>query len=250
VSDAVPFTALLRSEWTKLRTLRSTWWCLAVYVVLALGLGWLAAAVTQSAPDAGLAVAAALTGFGFGQLVLVVLGVLVGATEFTSGSAVASFTGVPRRSRLLLAKTVVVGVGAAVVSAVLAVGCAVAARTLTDVSDGGIGFTDPAVLRPLGLQVAVAVAVVVLSVALGTLLRSTAGGVGVGFAMVLVAPPLLAADGRRLPERIADLLPALRVGEDPFLAGPATWTAGVAVVAAWAVGAWLLSAVVLERRDV
>jgi ABC-2 type transport system permease protein len=250
VTRAVPYTALLRSEWTKLRTLPSTWWCLAGYVVLGLGFGWLAAAVTQSAPDPDLAVAAALTGFGFGQLVLVVLGVLVGATEFTSGSALASFTGVPRRSRLLLAKTVVVGFGTALVTAVLACGCVVAARTLTVVTDGSIAFTDPAVLRPVGLQVAVATLVVVLSVALGALLRSTAGGVGLGLALVLVAPPLLAADGRRLTERIADLMPALRVGEDPFLAGPAAWTAGVAVVAAWAVGMWVLSAVLLERRDV
>jgi ABC-2 type transport system permease protein len=250
VSRAVPFRAVVRSEWTKLWSLRSTWWCMAVYVVVALGFGWLAAAVTQSAPNPDLAVAAALTGFGFGQLVLVVLGVLAGATEFTSGSAVASFTAVPRRSRLLLAKTVVVAACSALVTAAVTVGCVLAARTLTEVTQGSVDLADPGILRPMGLQVAVATLVVVLSVALGTLLRSTAGGVGLGLALVLVAPPLLAADGRRLTQRIADLMPALRVGEDPFLAGPHLWTTGTVVVAAWAVGVWVLGAILLERRDV
>jgi ABC-2 type transport system permease protein len=249
VSRAVPFAAVLRSEWTKLRTLRSTWWCVAVYVVVVLALGWLAAAVTDQAPRADFAVAAALTGFGFGQLVLVVLGVLVGATEFTSGTATVSFTGVPRRARLLVAKTTVAAVLTAVLTAALAAGCLVAARLQT-VVPGGLDVTAPLVLRPLAVQVAAATLVVVLAVALGVSVRSTAGGVGIALALVLVAPPLLVADGRRLTERISELLPALRVGEDAFLAGVDRWTIGLAVASAWAVGVWLLSAVLLERRDV
>jgi ABC-2 type transport system permease protein len=46
----VPFRAVLRSEWTKLRSTRSTWWCTALFVLLVGGMGWLAAATTQSAP--------------------------------------------------------------------------------------------------------------------------------------------------------------------------------------------------------
>jgi ABC-2 type transport system permease protein len=246
---SVPFTALLRSEWTKLRTVRSTWWCLAVYAVVVLGFGWLAAAVTEEAPSADVAIAAALTGFGFGQLVLVVLGVVVGASEFTTGSAVASFASVPRRTRLLVAKTAVVTVLAALLSVPLAAGCLLAARLLTSVP-AGFSPVDPAVLRPLGLQVAAAALLVVLAVALGTLLRSVAGGVGLGLALVLALPPLLAADGRRVSEAVSDALPALRVGEDAFLAGVAGWPAGLGVVAAWAVGCWVLGAVLLQRRDV
>ena len=80
--------------------------------------------------------------------------------------------------------------------------------------------------------------VVVLAVALGALVRSTAGGVGIGLALVLVVPPLLAADGRRLTQQLSEVLPALRVGEDAFLAGRRRWTAGLAVAGVWAVGAW------------
>ena len=243
------WSSLLRSEWTKLATVRSTWWCAAVYAVVVLGLGWLAAAVTDRAPRADIAVTVALTGFGIGQLVLVVQGVLAGAGEFTTGMAVASFATVPRRRRLLAAKVLVLAAGTAVLSAVLAAGCALAARALTAV-DGGIPLTDPAVLRALGLQVAFATLVTVLSVAVGTLLRSVAGGTGIVLALVLVLPPLLGADGRRLTRVLGEALPALRVGAEPFLAGPDAWTAGLAVLGAWALVGWVLAAAVLERRDV
>ncbi|MGK5110895.1 ABC transporter permease [Geodermatophilus sp. CPCC 205506] len=249
MSRGVPFPALLRSEWTKLRSVRSTWWSSAVYVVVVGAFSWLAAAVTDRAPAAGVAVSTALTGFGFGQVVLVVLGVLVGAGEHTTGMALASYAAVPRRTRLQLARTVVVAALVAVLSVVLAVGCALAARLLT-VVPGGVDLTDPSVLRPLGLQVLSAVALVVLGVAVGTALRSTAGGVGACLLLVLVLPVLLAADGGPWTERLGEALPALRVGEDAFLVGASTWPVGLVVVGAWALGAWAIGAVLLERRDV
>jgi len=45
-------------------------------------------------------------------------------------------------------------------------------------------------------------------------------------------------------------LPALRVGQDAFLAVATPWPLGMAVVAAWAVGVWAVGAVLLQRRDV
>jgi ABC-2 type transport system permease protein len=249
VSGAVPFRAVLRSEWTKLWSVRSTWWCTAVYVVVVGAGGWLAAAGTDSAAQADAAVQTALTGFGIGQLVLVVLGVLVMTAEFASGMALASLTAVPRRSRLLVAKTLVVLGYSLAFSALLAVSCWLAARTLTAVP-GGVRPDDPAVLRTLGLQVGAAGLVAVLGVALGTVLRSTAGAVGIGLTLSFVAPPALALVGSRLASRISQALPALRVGEDAFLAVATPWRVGMAVLAAWAVGLWLLGAALFARRDV
>jgi ABC-2 type transport system permease protein len=245
----VPVRAVLRSEWTKLRSVRSTWWCTVVYLVVVAAFGWLAAASTQSSVRADLAVGVALTGFGFGQLVLVVLGVLAVSAEFATGSALVSLTAVPRRTRLLGAKTVVVTAWAVLLSALLAVACWLAARTLTAVP-GGVPLTDPAVLRALGLQVASAALVTVLAVGLGAVLRSTAGGVGLGVALVFMLPPLLALAGGAVASRVSQALPALRVGEDPFLAVPTTWPVGLVVCGAWAVGACAIGAVLLERRDV
>jgi ABC-2 type transport system permease protein len=240
---------LLAGEWTKLRSVRSTWWALAVYVVVVGGFGWLAAATTPTAPAAGFAVGVALTGFGFGQLVLVVLGVLAASSEFATGMALATFTAVPRRVRLLAAKTAVVAGGAALLSLLLAAGCALAARTLTAVP-GGVPLADGVVLRPLLLQTVGAGLLTVLGVGLGTAFRSTAGGVGLGTALVFVLPPGLALAGGAVAERLSQALPALRVGEDAFLAVDTSWPVGLAVTAGWAAAVWLLAAVLLVRRDV
>jgi ABC-2 type transport system permease protein len=249
VSRGVPFSAVLRSEWTKLRSVPSTWWCTAVYLLVVGTAAGLAAASTDRAPSAAVAVSGALTGFGFGQLLLVVLGVLAVTAEFGSGTALVSLTAVPRRTRLLLAKTVVVTAWAVLLTAVLAPLCALAARLLTAVP-GGVPLTSRAVWQPLVLQVAAAALVAVLAVALGALVRSTAGAVGLGVALVFVLPPALALSGSDLAGRLSQALPAVRVGEDVFLAVATSWPVGIAILAAWAAGAWLLGAVLLERHDV
>lgn len=241
-------TALLRSEWTKLWSVRFGAWCTVVFVVVVGAAGWLAAAGTQLSPRPELAVETALTGFGFGQLVLVVLGVLAVSSEFGTGNSLVTFIAVPRRTRLLVAKTLVVAGWCAALSAVLAVLCALAAARLTAVP-GGVSLGDPAVLRVLGLQVAAATLVSVLALAIGTVVRSSAGAVGLGTALVFFAPLLVALAPDRVAES-AKLMPALRVGRDTFLAEATTWQTGTVVLAAWAVGSWLVGAVLLERRDV
>jgi hypothetical protein len=242
-------SGVLRSEWTKLRTLRSTWWCSAVYLLVVAAFGWLAAATTSSAPDAGAAVGVALIGFAFGQVVLVVLGVLAVTGDLGGPMALASLAAVPRRTRLLAAKTAVVTVWAALLTGLLAAACVLAARTLVAVP-GGVSAGDPAVLRAAGLQVAGAALVTVLGAGLGVVLRSTAGAVGLGLALVFVGPPALALAGGETASRLSQALPALRVGEDAFLAVPTSWPVGLGVALAWAVVAWALGAGLLERRDV
>lgn len=148
MSDAAPFRAVLGSEWVKLRSLRSTWWCLAVYVDVAAGAGWLAAGTRHTAGSAGAAMAAVRTGFGFAQPALLVLGVLAMSAEFGSGMALASFAAVPRRIRVLVAKTVVVAGVCTLPTAGAGALCALAARTLVRVP-GGVSFGTAAVLRPL-----------------------------------------------------------------------------------------------------
>ncbi|SOE01334.1 ABC transporter permease [Blastococcus haudaquaticus] len=245
----VPFGALLRSEWTKLRSVQATWWCTGLYLLVVGAAGWLAAASTDGAAQADIAVQTALTGFGVGQLLLVVLGVLAVTTEFASGQVLVSLTAVPRRTRLLVAKTVVVAAWCVLLSAVLVVVCALAARTLTAVP-GGVRPTDPAVLRTLGLQVAAAGLVGVLSVALGAVLRSTAGSTGAGVALTFVLPPAFALAGGEIASRVSQGLPALRVGQDAFLAVGTPWPVGMAILGAWAAVVWVGGAVLLERRDV
>jgi hypothetical protein len=249
VSRGIPFSAVVRSEWTRLWSVPSTWWGTAAFVVVVGAGGALAAAGTDTAERPEVAVQTALVGFGFGQLALLAVGVLAVTAEFASGSAVATLTAVPRRTRLLLARTVAVVGWCLLLAVPLAAVCFLAARTLTAVP-GGILPTDPEVLRTLGLQVGASALVGVFGVALGAVLRSTAGALLVGAALVLVVPPVLALSGPRWAERLSQALPMLRVGQDALFAVPTTWPVGTAVVAAWALGAWGLGAVLHERRDV
>jgi hypothetical protein len=249
VRRKVPFSALLRSEWSKLRSVRATWWCTGLYLLVVGATGWLAAASAGTAPRTDAALATAFTGFGVGQPVLVVLGVLAVTSEFSTGTALVSMTAVPRRTRLLVAKTLVVAVWCALLTLVLTVVCALAAQLRIAVP-GGMALLGPDVLRSSGLQVGAAALVGVLAVGLGAVVRSTAGAVGVGLALVAVLPPALALSGGPWEIRLSQALPALRVGEDAFLAAATTWQTGTGVIAAWAVGAWALGALLLERRDV
>lgn len=242
----VPFRAVLRSEASKLRYLRATWWCAAAYLLLVGGVGWLAAAGTETAPDAQAAVSAASTGLGVGQFLLVVLGALAVTSDLGSAMSVASLTAVPRRTRLLVAKTVVVGAWCALMALVLVAACAVVVRTSTAVSDG-VAVLEPALLRSLGLQVGAAALTGVLGVGVGAVLRSGARAVAAGLVLVALAPALVLA-GRTWPERLSQALPA--VEGDALLAATATGQVSLWVIAAWAVGAWVLGAIVLERRDV
>ena len=243
----VPFHAVLRSEWRKLASLPATWWCSVGYVPLVGAAGWLAAGAAGTAPDAQAAAAAASTGYGIGQLVLVVLGVLAVTSDLGSGMSVASLTAVPRRTRLLVAKTVVVGVWCALSAFVLVAVWALAAGTSFAVP-GGVAVLEPAVLRSLGLQVGAAALTGVLAVGLGAALRSSVRAVAAGLVLV-VLPSALTLAGGTWVVRLSQTLPALHIDGNALPATPATWQLGIPVMAAWAVGAWVLGAIVLERRD-
>lgn len=246
MSRPVPVTAVLRSEWTRLTSLRSTWWAAAGYVLVAAGFGWLAAATNPSADSAGSAVRLTLIGFGFAQFVVVAVAVVAAAGEFASGSVLTSLAAVPRRVRWLAAKTAVVAGVVAVLTGVLALVCWLAARTLTAVP-GGVPLAGGA-SRDVLFQVAGAALTAVLGVGLGAVLRSTAGGVASGVALVFLLPLLLPLFGST-GEWLAEAMPVLRVGADPFLVAGTTGAVGLLVTTAWALGAWALAAVLLVRRD-
>ena len=266
MSRRVPVLALLRSEWTKLRSLRAAWLCVLVYVGVAVAGAWVSLAGTTAPDDAASAVAAALVGFAPAQLALPALGALVVTTEYRTGTVLAALTAVPRRTRWLLAKTVVVCLLVALLTAAVAAGCVAAVPALT-AGGAGPALVERAVLRPVGLQVAAELLVTVLGVGLGALLRRTVVALGVGVLLVAVLPVATVLAGRAQVVATSWLWPTLRIGEedlftvatrgafgvptggDLLLAGATPWQTGLLVLGAWALAAWLLGAVLLERRD-
>ena len=114
----VRFGRLLLAEWTKLRSVRSTIWSLLLLCVLTLGLTALYTALTVSQWDQAGAFHHAQTaadptglivggGLALSQLTVCVLGVLVMASEYSTGAIRASLLAVPTRTPMLLAKSVV-----------------------------------------------------------------------------------------------------------------------------------------------
>jgi hypothetical protein len=266
VSRRVPARALLRSEWTKLRSLRAAWLCVLIYVAVAVGGAWVSLSGTRAPDDAATAVATALVGFAAAQLVLPALGALVVTGEYRAGTVLASLTAVPRRTRWLLAKTVVVAVLVALVTAAVAVGCVAAVPALT-AGGAELSFAERRLLRPILLQVAAAVLVTVLGVGLGAVLRRTVPALAAGVLLVAVLPVATVLAGRAQVVATSWLWPTLRVGAedvltvatrgsfgvptggDILLGGATGWRTGMLVIGAWALVVWVLGAVLLERRD-
>jgi ABC-2 type transport system permease protein len=188
------------SEWTKLHSLRSTRWSLLVAVVLTIGLPAIFAAVTSShwgsmAPHERAdrhPLDIALAGVNLSQLAIGVLGVLVITGEYSTGMIRASFTAVPKRLPVLWAKVVVF----AVVSFVLMLPSTVAAFYVSQaiLSKHDILQTSLSANGVLRSVVGGALYLMLFGVfclALGAIVRNTAGGIAAFVALFFVIPPLL-----------------------------------------------------------
>ena len=250
---------VVRSEWIKLRALRSTWWCGLLVVVLIVGLG--AAIAGSGVPykisagnSAAGGVAVSLAGVVIAQLVLGVLGVLAFSGEYATGMIRATLAVVPSRLPVLRAKLIVL-VGLVLPLSLLAAVAEFFVTTALESSRGGsaISLTDPGVLREVaGASLYLAV-IAVIGLALGALLRRTAAGLSV-FAAVFFLVPIVTA---YLPHSIQGFAPYL-----PSNAGGALWGAGklfggqqlspwagFAVLCGYAVVLTGLAAWRLRRRD-
>ncbi|SHN47757.1 ABC transporter permease subunit [Cryptosporangium aurantiacum] len=201
---------VVRSEWTKLVSLRSTAYTLAGTAVVGIGLSLLISAGQATAYQAAGAAERAefdpivgLRSILVAQLTLGVLGVLVVTSEWATGMMRTSLTAVPRRGRLLAAKALVfTGVALIVGQVVGLTAFLVGQRVLADGGAPHLTLGDPGALRAAtgyGLYLA---ATGLLGVALGTLLRSTAGALATLFAITLLVPAFIPA----LPTFLSDFL--------------------------------------------
>jgi ABC-type transport system involved in multi-copper enzyme maturation permease subunit len=189
---------VIRSEWTKIWSVRSTPWTLLILVVATVGISVLASWGTSthlntlSAKDrATLDVTYnSLAGLTLGQLAIAVLGVLVVTTEYSTGGVKATFTAVPNRLRVLLAKGIVFAVIATAVGMITTFLAFYAAQPFWAHQHLAAHIGDPGVLRAIigsGLYV---LASGLFGFALGAVIRHTAGAITAAVALLLVVPPL------------------------------------------------------------
>jgi ABC-2 type transport system permease protein len=216
---------VLRSEWTKLWSLRSTWITLGLGLVFLVAFGLISAARYQSNissgqrldPDFADATALSLSLFGtnFAQLALGVLGVLVTAGEYSTGMIRSTLTGVPRRLPVLWSKSAVFGVVALLVGVVGAFLAFVFGSGIVSGTPAAMTLSDPGVLRSLlgaGLYLGL---VGVIGVALGALLRSVAGGISVLVAALMLIPGLISLLPKSWQGDISPYLPS-NAGQSMF----------------------------------
>jgi len=258
VAGPVTQARVVRAEWTKLRALRSTWWCALSAVVLIVGLG--AAIAGSGTPykvsagnSAATGVSASLLGLLFAQLVLGVVGVLAFSGEYGTGMIRATLAVVPARLPVLWAKLIVLTGLVLPLTLLCAVVDFLVATALESARGGSaISLSDPGVLRTVVGSSLYLTVIVIIGLALGTLLRKTAAGLSV-FAAVFFVVPIVAG---ALPHTITGFAPYL-----PSNAGGALWGnplttghelgpwAGFAVLCGYAIVLTGLAAWRLRRRD-
>jgi ABC-2 type transport system permease protein len=236
---------LLAAERIKLLSTRSPWWCAVLAVALVTGVTGLA--VLTSEADAG-PVPPQLGAFVLqaGMVVVMVMAALSVTTEYRFGTIRTTFQAAPRRTAVLLAKTAVVAAAAAVVGLVAAFASWALVAVLRPAQALPLD-TEEAWRAVAGAGPAFAVAAV-LAVAVGTLVRHSAGAVAVLLVWALLAENLLA----QLPgvgEHLAGWLPFANLtgflaGGTPF--GP--W-GSLGWVAAVAAALLTVALVVAGRRD-
>ncbi len=179
------FFAVVRAEWTKARTVRSTWWSLAVATVLCVGLAVLLGLQMNSGFERMSAARQATfdpAQLGFyslliGQIALVVFGVLLVSAEFTTGTIRASLAAVPSRGRFLAAKTVTATMIAGGVALVVGFGTFFAAQW--GLAEHGTTLGQPGVLRAVFGACAYLTLMCVFAMAVATMLRSSALSLGI-----------------------------------------------------------------------
>ena len=191
---AATFADVLRSEWTKLRSVRSTFWALTVTVVLGVGLG---AAVSAAAAH-GYAkssvsdklswdpTAVSLDGIAIASLAIAVLGVLFISSEYSSGMIRASLIAVPKRGKLLAAKSLVFAAVTFVVGEATSFGAFFVGQALISGHAPHAALGDAGVARAVIGAGLVLTALAVLSVAVGALLRHPAAAIAAMVAVLFV----------------------------------------------------------------
>ncbi|MFI5911996.1 ABC transporter permease [Dactylosporangium sp. NPDC051541] len=253
----------VRAEWTKATSTPGPVWLLVVTVAVTVGLGAVLAGVTKcGAAGCGVDVARVVfSGVYLGQAPVAVLAVLVVSGEFSTSLIRTTLAAMPRRSVVLVAKAVVLGVAVAAVAGVAVLGSVLVASIVLP----GNGFTGEhgyvggsvggsGMVRAAVGTVGYLVLVALLSLGVAAVVRDSGGAIGAVLGL-LYLPPLLAqmvTNERlhRLLEQGAPMSAGLAVqattdlGQLPI--GP--W-AGLGVLAVWAGGALVAGGLALRARD-
>ena len=227
----------LRSELTKLRSVRSTYWTLLVLLAVSIGIGAAICAGTaanwsQASPadratfDATQVSVAGL--FYLGQLVIVVLGAIVLTAEYSTGMIRTSLTAMPRRATMYIAKAAVFAVVALVVTLAAAFISFFLGQSLLASTHASATLSQPGVLRAVVGSALYVTLVGLFAFAAGAIFRHTAATITSIIGLLFVIPilaHLLPSSwyddlARWLPDAAGRAISATVSGQDPHLFSP------------------------------
>ena len=259
-----PAARTFRSELTKVRSVRSTYWTLFLLVLASVAwcvaycLGTVHQWPAMSAQDrAGFdATQDSILGLALlGQLVIVVLGALMLTSEYSTGMVRTSLTVMPRRGTLFAAKAAVFAAVSLVISFVTSFGTFFLGRVLLSSTHVAMSLSQPGVLRSLVVTALYVEVCGLFAVGIGALVRNTAGALTLAFAFLMLAPQLL----RALPDSLHHALMRWVPGGDALnvmtstKGGPMPYMFSawgeLAVFAGYAVILLAAGAVLFSRRD-
>jgi len=249
---------VLNSEWIKMRSLRSTAWTLLASVVTMVAVGWIFGWASNAywsdmRPDEQAMfnpIDTTLAGFTLAQLAVGVLGVLLVTGEYATGMIRATFGAVPQRLPVLGAKaTLYAGVTFALMLVAAFIAFLGGQQLL---GTHGTTLSASGAVRAMVGVAGYLTLIAVFAVAVGFVIRSTAGGVAFLFGLLLVLPGL----GMLLPasweKNILPYLPS-NAGASMFGTQPAPGSlsagASLVVLVAWVASALAVAALLIKRRD-
>jgi ABC-type transport system involved in multi-copper enzyme maturation permease subunit len=254
------------SEWTKLRTLRSTRYALLAGVAMTIGFAIIPALVNASrwgrmsaADKAGFhPLETSLIGVSIAQLAIGVLGVLIISGEYSTGMIRSTFAAVPKRLPVLWAKASVFGLVTLVLALPSTLIAFFSAQAILkghslNGHDIALSFSDPGVARAVIGGALYLTLIGLLGLGLGAILRNTAGGISALAAILFVLPPLTSVLPTSWGDAISPYLPSnagtaiMQTGHPAHTLAP--WT-GLGLLAGYTAVAIAIAAIQLRRRDV
>jgi ABC-2 type transport system permease protein len=254
------FANSVASEWTKMQSVPSTVWSLLATIAITVGLGSLLSWAYVSRYDR-LSLqervtfdptAHSLSGLFLAQIAIGVLGVLIITSEYSTGLIRPTFTATPQRRVVLAAKATAFGAIALVIGAAATLAAFLAGQAILAGRHLGVSIADPGVARAILGAAGYIVFIGLLGLALGTIIRRTAGAIAALFGLVLVLPLLALALPSPWSTDVSKLLPG-QAGQAMFavhhtsdLLTPAT---GALVCLLWLAATFTIAAVLISRRD-
>lgn len=251
--------AAVAFEWTKIRTLRSTMWSLALFSVSSVAVAFLFGYVMKGEyadmSEAARAnfdpVASSFSGLKLGMIALVVFAVLTVCSEYSTGTISSSLTAVPRRGVLYAAKMLTGSVTALAVSVVVVTASFFAAQAALG-SPANVSVSDEGVLRAMLGAVLYMTLICAFSMGLASVLRSSALTMGILVPLFFMISTIL----NSIPgvQKVAQFLPDVAGGlmlrsKPPQGDTVLTAWSGMAVLVAWAVLALTAGYLAMRRRD-